>query len=157
MSWCCHFGPNETCTILYKHLVLEVFFLKKWAIPGLISCLFSSFQYSCQYTNFPYKSFPMTGFEPRTSGVGSDRSINCFTFDQILQFYFFRTLAFWHRNYAFWSLQKRCCCELFDQNMKRSLFDRYAIDWTVRWLWNGPTKIQWTGFIWLFCCIRLGW
>ena len=110
----------------------KFFFFKKWAIPGLISCLFSSFQYSCQYTNFPYKSFPMTGFEPRTSGVGSDRSINCFTFDQILQFYFFRTLAFWHRNYAFWSLQKRCCCELFDQNMKRSLFDRYAIDWTVR-------------------------
>ena len=53
-----------------------LFFKKKWAIPGLFFCLFSSFQYSCQYTNVPYKSLPMTGFKPRTSGVGSDRSTN---------------------------------------------------------------------------------
>ena len=40
--------------------------------------LFSSFQYtvdSKQMFNL-YKFFPMTGFEPQTSGIGSDRSTN---------------------------------------------------------------------------------
>ena len=38
--------------------------------------LFSSFQYSWQLTNVRYKRWLMTGFEPRTSGVGSDCSTN---------------------------------------------------------------------------------
>ena len=47
--------------------------------PGLFS-LFSSFQYtvdSIQMFNIN-KFLPMTGFEPRTSGIGSDRSINSY-------------------------------------------------------------------------------
>ena len=38
--------------------------------------LFSSFQYSWQLTNVRYKRWLMTGFELRTSGVGSDCSTN---------------------------------------------------------------------------------
>ena len=38
--------------------------------------LFSFFQYSWQKTSVQYKYLPMTGFELRTSGVGSDRSTN---------------------------------------------------------------------------------
>ena len=50
-------------------------FLKKWAIPGLF---FFIFVFSLQLTvnNVQYKSLPMTGFEPWTSGVGSDHSTN---------------------------------------------------------------------------------
>ena len=49
-----------------------VFF--KWAIPGLF---FFIFVFSIQLTvNVRYKFLPMTGFEPRTSGIGSDRSTN---------------------------------------------------------------------------------
>ena len=46
----------------------------KWAIPGLY---FFIFVFSIQLTvNVKYKMLPMTGFEPRTSGIGSDRSTN---------------------------------------------------------------------------------
>ena len=38
--------------------------------------LFSYFYYSSQYTNILYESLPMAGFEPRTSGVGSNHSSN---------------------------------------------------------------------------------
>ena len=55
------------------------FFKKKWAIPGLFSFIFvfSNTQlivnkYSIEINKF----LPMTGFEPRTSGIGSDRSTN---------------------------------------------------------------------------------
>ena len=48
--------------------------LKKWAIPGLF---FFIFVFSIQLTvNVRYKFLPMTGFEPRTSGIGSDCSTN---------------------------------------------------------------------------------
>ena len=40
----------------------------------LYFCLFKTFD-----TNVPYKSLPITGFKPRTSGVGSDRSTNLAT------------------------------------------------------------------------------
>ena len=47
---------------------------KKWAIPGLF---FFIFVFSIQLTvNVRYKFLPMTGFEPRTSGIGSNRSTN---------------------------------------------------------------------------------
>ena len=55
---------------------LAYFLFKSGPFPASF-CLFSSFQYSWQYTNVPYKSLPMTGFEPRTAGVGSDGSTNC--------------------------------------------------------------------------------
>ena len=49
-------------------------FLKKWANPGPF---FFIFVFSLQLTvNIQYKLLPMTGFEPRTSGVGSNRSTN---------------------------------------------------------------------------------
>ena len=38
--------------------------------------LFSSFHCSWEYTNVLYKSLPMTGFEPQTSGAGSKSSTN---------------------------------------------------------------------------------
>ena len=49
-------------------------FFIKMAIPGLF---FFIFVFSVQLTvNIQYKFLPMTGFEPRTSGIGSDRSTN---------------------------------------------------------------------------------
>ena len=49
----------------------------KWSIPGLFF-LFSSFQYKVDNIQlFDINFFlPMTGFEPRTSAIGSDRSTN---------------------------------------------------------------------------------
>ena len=51
-----------------------VLFLKNGPFPASFS-LFSSFQYNWQ-KNVQYKFLPMTGFEPRTSVIGSDRSTN---------------------------------------------------------------------------------
>ena len=49
-------------------------FLKEWAIPGLF---FFIFVFSIQMTvNIQYKFLLVTGFEPRTSGIGSDCSTN---------------------------------------------------------------------------------
>ena len=49
-------------------------FFKKRPFTASFS-LFLSFQYSWQ-SNVQYKFLPMTGFEPRTSGFGTDRSTN---------------------------------------------------------------------------------
>ena len=50
------------------------FLIKIWSIPGLF---FFIFVFSIQLTvNVQYKFLLMTGFEPRTSGIGSDRSTN---------------------------------------------------------------------------------
>ena len=60
----------------FSFIQLKVF-LKNWPFPASFS-LFSSFQYtvdSKQMYNVN-KFLPMTGFEPRTSGLGSDRSTN---------------------------------------------------------------------------------
>ena len=55
-------------------VVIFLIFFKKWAIPGLF---FFIFVFSIQLTvNVEYKFLPMTGFEPQTSGIGSDRSTN---------------------------------------------------------------------------------
>ena len=49
-------------------------FFKKWAILGLFIFIFV---FSIQLTvNVQYKLLPMTGFEPQTSGIGSDLSTN---------------------------------------------------------------------------------
>ena len=54
----------------------QKFFLKKkWAIPGLFY-FNSSFQYTVDSNQMFNNFLPMTGFEPRTSGIGSDRSTN---------------------------------------------------------------------------------
>ena len=48
--------------------------VKKWAIHGLF---FLISVFSIQFTvNIQYKFLPMTGFEPWTSGIRSDRSTN---------------------------------------------------------------------------------
>ena len=49
-------------------MFIKIFF--KWAIPGLLS-LFSFFQYTVDSKQMFYinKFLPMTGFEPRTSGM----------------------------------------------------------------------------------------
>ena len=63
-----NFRPFSNCSILL------IYFFKKWAIPGLF---FFIFVCSIQLTvNVRHKFLPMTGFEPRTSGFGSDRSTN---------------------------------------------------------------------------------
>ena len=57
-------------------LIITNFFFKN----GLISASFSLFfVFSIQLTvNVQYKFLPMAGFEPLTSGVGSNRSTNFF-------------------------------------------------------------------------------
>ena len=77
----CHFGTilKILGKILRVYFVFYkmFFFKKKWAIPGLFFFI-SSFQYtvdSKQMFNIN-KFLPMTGFEPRTSGIGSDCSTN---------------------------------------------------------------------------------
>ena len=45
-----------------------------WAIPGLFFSLCLSFQYNWQ--SILWKNSPMTGFEPWTSGIGSNRPDN---------------------------------------------------------------------------------
>ena len=56
-------------TIL-SHILAFLLVLKKCDIPGLF---FFIFAFSIQLTvNVQYKFLPMAGFEPRTSGIGSD-------------------------------------------------------------------------------------
>ena len=54
---------------------IYIFFLKKRAIPGLFY-LFSLFQYTVDSKQMSNNFLPMTGFKPRTSGIGSNRSTN---------------------------------------------------------------------------------
>ena len=56
-----------------KIICPDIFF--RLAIPGLFS-LFSSIQQLTLNMHGMFKNLPMTGFEPRTSGNGSDRSAN---------------------------------------------------------------------------------
>ena len=69
---------NSDLKILESHLkspitarVQGLLFLKRWAIPGL---LFFILVFSI--VQLADKILQMTGFEPRISGVGSDRSTN---------------------------------------------------------------------------------
>ena len=61
----------------YSHL-FHSFFLKKWAIPGLFFFIFLSFLYTIDSKQMFNKNnfLPKTGFEPGTSGIGSDHSTN---------------------------------------------------------------------------------
>ena len=61
--------------VLRSSSMMDLFFLKNWAIPSLFF-FFSYCQYSWQKTNVLYKSLPMTGFKPLTSGLRSNRSTN---------------------------------------------------------------------------------
>ena len=55
-------------------------YLKKWAIPGLFFLYVRLFQFQLTVNKCSiYKFLPMSGFEPRTSGIGSGRSTNCAT------------------------------------------------------------------------------
>ena len=91
-----HMWRHWAQSIVTSHLVsaiakphpLTLFFFK-WAIPGLFS-LFSSFQYTVdckQMFNINNKFLPMTGFEPRTSGIGRDRSTNWATTTSACNYY----------------------------------------------------------------------
>ena len=61
-----------------SHLYCRPHCFQKMGHPGLFFFIFvlSMQLTSWQKTNVPFKSLPMTGFELRTSGVGSDRSSN---------------------------------------------------------------------------------
>ena len=82
-NWCDYFLGNfwkkKMGNFLFRHLVtmsprLFVFFKKNWPIPATF---FFIFVFSIYLTeNIQYKFLPMTGYEPRTSGVRSDRSTN---------------------------------------------------------------------------------
>ena len=52
-----------------------IFFLKKWAIPGLFLFIFV-FSIQLILNKMLNKILPMTGVDPRTSGIDSDRSTN---------------------------------------------------------------------------------
>ena len=61
----------------------------KWAVPGLF---FFIFVFSIQLTiNVQYKFFLMTGFEPQTSGIGSERSTNWATPLPMIAFLYLQT------------------------------------------------------------------
>ena len=68
-SWDVHFELNDD---LYSHFSS---FYKLWAIPGLFLIIFV---FSIQFTinKFSIQRLPMTGFELRTSDIGSNRSTN---------------------------------------------------------------------------------
>ena len=55
--------------------IVNLFFFKKWAIPGLFFIYFHLFNTVDNKQMFN-KILPMTGVEPRTSGIESDRSTN---------------------------------------------------------------------------------
>ena len=63
-------------------------FLKKWTIPGLFFLYFRLFNTVDSEQMFD-KSLPMTGFEPRISGVGGDRSTNWATTTAQAAFHFY--------------------------------------------------------------------
>ena len=69
-------------------------FFKKWAIPGLFFSLFSSFQYTVDSKHMfnINKKFPMTGFEPLTSGIRSDRSTNWATTTALKKMFLMSTI-----------------------------------------------------------------
>ena len=71
------YGRNLMHQDLWNHYqVVHHLFLKNGPFPASFS-LFLSFQYSWQQTkNVRCKRLPMTGFKPRTSDVGSNRSTN---------------------------------------------------------------------------------
>ena len=82
-------------------MFIKIFF--KWAIPGLLS-LFSFFQYTVDSKQMFYinKFLPMTGFEPRTSGIGSNRSTNWTTTTALIK-------VFWcHNSKSISSLGQKC-------------------------------------------------
>ena len=70
------FSTIEPCTKV-KTLALRVFFKKNGPFPASFS-LFSSFQYTVDSKQMFYinKFLLMTGFKPRTTGIGSDHSTN---------------------------------------------------------------------------------
>ena len=59
---------------IFSHLILQRFFKQKLATPGLFS-LFRLFN-TVDSKQYSIKTLPMSGFEPGTSGVGSDRFAN---------------------------------------------------------------------------------
>ena len=65
-------------------------------MPGLFFSLFSSFQYTVDRIQmFKINKFlPMTGFEPRTSGIGSNRSTNWATTTSLVHCYWFQIFYF---------------------------------------------------------------
>ena len=60
-----------------QNILVSLFFLK-WAIPGLFTLFFRLFNTQLTVNKMFNKNhfLPMTGFEPRTSGIGSNRSTN---------------------------------------------------------------------------------
>ena len=64
---------SHTCMELYLAFAASFFF--EWAIPGLFFFIFVSFTVDSIQMSY-IKVLTMTGFEPQTSGVGSDCSTN---------------------------------------------------------------------------------
>ena len=75
---------DQMAKLLLKSIQILVKF-KKWANSGLFFFIFVFSNFNT--VNIQYNFLPMTGFGPRTSGVGSNRSTNwATTTDQIYQF-----------------------------------------------------------------------
>ena len=84
------------------------FFLKNVPFPAYFYFYFSSFQYTVDSKQmFNIKTFlPMTGFDPWTSGIVSDRSTNWATttalrFDSLLKSFYFVFLSYISTNSSF--------------------------------------------------------
>ena len=99
-----------------------VFFLKNGLFPAS-SSLFSSFQNTVDSKQmfFVYKFLPMTGFEPQTSGIGSDRSTNWATTTSQLQNLFITSVPAKQLKITFkinsWGLVVYEQCDLIWQNL----------------------------------------
>ena len=83
-------GAAYQCSVWYNLAIqtaLELLLFSKWAIPGHF---FFIFVFSKQLTTNKWNFLPMTGFEPQTSGVGSNHSTNWVTTtDSPLSWFFF--------------------------------------------------------------------
>ena len=67
-------GESFTDEANSRQILKFCFFKKNWAIPGLFFFIFDFLAVNSKYVL--YKILLMPGYEPRTSGIGSDRSAN---------------------------------------------------------------------------------
>ena len=89
----------------------------KWAITATFFCIFVFSTVNCKHVH--YKISPMTGFEPRTSGIGSNCSANWATTtalrclcSQLVFTLILWTLVMCFRGYESWCQQMSLFCHI---------------------------------------------
>ena len=78
---------------MFRRNLLLFTFIFKWVIPGLFFLYFRLFN-TVDCKQMFDKSLPMTGFEPRISGVGGNRSTNWATTTALLFILFVKSCDF---------------------------------------------------------------